>query len=214
MVLRKLQAQYSRLQEAHVSVLAIVRVRRLPLSSQAVTAFFVSRPHFVFAWGENQELPSVAAQWSEDLRLSFPILSDPNLEVSAQYVGTFDIGEYLKRAGVTPHLVGCITCRPAIVLVDKARVVRAIHMATKNDGEVDIGKRWRVAISCVGSSSNLTLAHSSARLAQSRLQQRGCGRDHPVGDFPGRENGVIMRVHDTALKASTKQQTSTRNTTG
>lgn len=81
----------------------------------------------------------MAAQWAEDLRLSFPILSDPNLEVSAQYVGTFDIGEYLLRAGVTPDLVGCITCRPAIVLVDKARVIRAVHMATKDSDEVDIG---------------------------------------------------------------------------
>jgi hypothetical protein len=87
-----------------------------------------------------QELPSVAAQWADDLRLSFPILSDPNLEVSAQYVGTFDIGEYLLRAGVTPDLGGCITCRPAIVLVDKARVVRTVHMATKENDEVDIGQ--------------------------------------------------------------------------
>lgn len=67
--------------------------------------------------------------------------------MAAQYVGTFDIGAYLKKARVSDDLVGCVTCRPGIVLVDKSQRIRAIHLATTRDSEVDIGKL--IALLCV-----------------------------------------------------------------
>mmetsp|Transcript_24263 Transcript_24263/g.35283 ORF Transcript_24263/g.35283 Transcript_24263/m.35283 type:complete len:196 (-) Transcript_24263:382-969(-) len=67
--------------------------------------------------GISKELPFTMEALMKRMALKFPVLSDASLEVSHQYVGTFDLGAHLDGKQITRDLSGYTTCNRGLVAV-------------------------------------------------------------------------------------------------
>ncbi|KAG5187104.1 thioredoxin-like protein [Tribonema minus] len=89
--------------------------------------------------GISRELPFTMAAWAQKLGLQFPLLSDSNLKVAQQYVGTVDLGAMIDARTRTRGLAGYLSSNRGVVVVDERGMVIYKYVSTDTQGAPDPG---------------------------------------------------------------------------